>query len=237
MMLERAREAGVERILTVGCDLTDSANAIAVARRCGLQASLGIHPHEAIDAPEDVAAAFDVLRAQGGESVIAVGETGLDYFYDHSPRDVQAAVLRQQLRYARKLGLPVIFHQRDAFDDFVAILREEFVPPMRGVVHCFTGDTAQARTFIDEFGLKLGIGGVMTFKTAGALRDAIRDVGLEHLILETDAPYLAPVPNRGKRNEPAFLAATLDALSTLLATDRDAIARRTTETARALFGP
>jgi TatD DNase family protein len=234
-MLRRANEAGVERILTVGCDLADSGRAIEAAAAYGLDASIGVHPHEAKDAPDDLAAAFDQLRSDGGPSVIAVGETGLDYYYDHSPRETQQSVLRKHLRYARSLGLPLIFHQRDAFEDFTAILREEWSAPMRGVVHCFTGDKAQARTLVGEFGLKLGIGGVMTFKTAAALREAILDTGLDHVILETDAPYLAPVPHRGKRNEPAFLKQTLQALATLLGREAADVAARTSATASALF--
>jgi len=141
-----------------------------------------------------------------------------------------------QMRYAREAGLPLIFHQREADDDFLAILRAEFAPPMRGVVHCFTGDAAQAATFVNEFGLKLGIGGVVTFKTAEHVRDAVRTVGLGALVLETDAPYLAPVPYRGRRNEPAFVAATAERLAHILETPVSTVIERTTATARTLFG-
>jgi TatD DNase family protein len=235
-MLERARLAGVTRILTVGCDLADSARALEVARAHGLAASIGVHPHEAKGAPADVAAALDALRASGVASPLAVGETGLDYYYAHSPREIQREVFTAQLRYARERALPLIFHQRNAFDDFVRILRDEFAPPMRGVVHCFTGDAAQARTLVDEFALKLGIGGVVTFKTADALRDAVREAGLAHIVLETDCPYLAPVPHRGKRNEPAFMPATAARLAELFASDVEEIVARTNANADALFG-
>jgi TatD DNase family protein len=236
-MLARAKEAGVERILTVGCDLADSERAVAAAQRYGLQASIGIHPHEAVDAPPDIAAAFDRLRLAADAPVIAIGETGLDYFYDHSPRPVQRDVLRAQLRYARNLGMPLIFHQRDAYEDFVALLREEWQPGMRGVVHCFTGDEAQARTFTEEFGLLLGIGGVSTFKNAEALRAAIAAVGLERLVLETDAPYLAPVPNRGRRNEPSFMLETAKQLAAQFGLALSRVQEVTTRNAIALFGP
>jgi TatD DNase family protein len=232
-VVARAREAGVSEIVSVGCDLEDSARAIACAREFGLRASVGIHPHEAKDAPEDIEDAFAPMLED--PMVLAIGETGLDYYYDHSPRDVQARVLRAQIRLARERDFPVIFHHRDAFDDFTAILREEFVRGMRGVVHCFTGDAAQAQTYVNEFGLKLGIGGVLTFKTAEGLRDAVRAVGLAPLILETDCPYLAPIPHRGKRNEPAFVAATAAKLSELLGVPLDAAIAQTTATARELF--
>ncbi len=229
----RARAAGVTAMLTVGCDLADSERAIACAREYGLRASVGIHPHEAKDAPEDIAAAFAPLLAD--PSAIAIGETGLDYYYDHSPRDAQARVLRAQIRIARERDLPLIFHHRDAFEDFHAILREEFVPGMRGVIHCFTGDTAQAKIYVDEFGLRLGIGGVLTFKTAEGLREAVRAVGLAPLILETDCPYLAPIPHRGKRNEPAFVAATAAKIAETLGLPLDDVLASTDATSRALF--
>jgi TatD DNase family protein len=237
VMLERAREAGVTRILTVGCDLDDSRRALEAAAEFGLQASLGIHPHEAKDAPSDIAGAFDALAAGASVSPIAIGETGLDYYYAHSPPHAQREVCLAQIRYARARDLPLIFHQRDAYDDFSAILREEFQPGQRGVVHCFTGDAAQARRFVDDFGLVLGIGGVVTFKTAGALRDAVREVGLDRIILETDCPYLAPVPHRGKRNEPAFIAATAASLATLFEVPVPEVVARTNAVAAALFGP
>jgi TatD DNase family protein len=234
--LERARAAGVATIVTIGCDLEDSQKALATAEKHDLLASIGIHPHEAKGAPPDIEPAFDVLRARGGERIVAIGETGLDYYYNHSPAADQRRVLVAQLDYARERGLPVVFHQRDAFDDFIAVLREHFDrSTMRGVIHCFTGDAAQARTFIDEFGLRLGIGGVVTFKTAEPLRDAIRGVGLDSLILETDCPYLAPIPHRGKRNEPAFMTETLATVARILGRDQNDVDAVTSANARALF--
>lgn len=234
-MLARARAAGVETIVTVGTDLDDSDRALKAAETYGLHASIGIHPHEAVDAPADVAAAIDELRKRHARKPIAIGETGLDYYYDHSPHADQQRVLRAQLAYARAHDLPLIFHQRDATDDFVGILREEFVAPMRGVIHCFTGTTDEARVFVNEFGLRLGIGGVSTFKTAQGLRDAILAVGIEPLILETDCPYLAPIPHRGKRNEPAFMVETAKTVAHTLGLALDETIATTTHTARRLF--
>ena len=231
----RAREAGLSAMLTVGCDIEDSRRAIDVARRFSLAASAGIHPHEAKDAPGDIAEVFAPLLED--RTVVAIGETGLDYYYDHSPREVQARVLRDQIRLARERSLPLIFHHRDAFDDFVSVLRDEFDPKtMRGVVHCFTGDAAQARTFVDEFGLKLGIGGVVTFPKAQALREAVRDAGIASIVLETDCPYLAPVPKRGQRNEPAFLPYTAAKVAEIFAAELEELVAATSRNACALFG-
>jgi TatD DNase family protein len=168
--------------------------------------------------------------------VVAVGETGLDYYYNHSPADDQRRVLRAQIAYAAANALPVVFHQRDAFDDFVAVLREVWDrATMRGVIHCFTGDAAQARTFVEEFGMLLGIGGVVTFKTAQPLRDAVAAVGLNPLIMETDCPYLAPVPHRGKRNEPAFIVESAHAVAKVLGRPLEDVIAATTATAEGFF--
>jgi TatD DNase family protein len=233
-VVERAREAGVAAMVTVGVDVADSRAAIEVARRYGLSAAVGIHPHEAASAPPELADELTKLLQE--DVVVALGEIGLDYYYDRSPRDVQISVLREQLRVARERSSPVIFHQRDAFDEFTRVLREEWRPAMRGVVHCFTGTPAQARVYCDEFGLFLGIGGVLTFPKAESVRDAVRDVGIGALVLETDCPYLAPVPKRGKRNEPAYITHTASKLAELLALSLDEVVSATDANALTLFG-
>ncbi|MBV9148695.1 MAG: TatD family hydrolase [Candidatus Eremiobacteraeota bacterium] len=231
--VERARQSDVSEIVTVGCDLADSERAIASADEFGLWATVGIHPHEAKDAPANIESAFVPLVAE--PRVVAVGETGLDYYYQHSPRDVQQRCLREQIRFAHAHEMPVIFHHRDAFDDFVQILEQEWQAGMRGVVHCFTGDEAQARVYVDNFGLKLGVGGIITFPSAEAIRDAVCAVGLQACVLETDCPYLAPVPYRGKRNEPAFITATASALAQIVQKPLDEVLAITDENARELF--
>jgi TatD DNase family protein len=232
-VLARARERGVAAIVTVGCDVEDSRRACEIAERYGLAATIGIHPHEAKDAPADLAATFDALRERYGERIAAVGETGLDYHYDHSPREVQRAVFAAQLAYARERGLPLVFHQREAHEDFVAGLRAGYDRrTQRGIVHCFTGTTEEARVFAGEFGLLLGIGGVVTFKTAQPLRDAVKEVGLDAIVLETDCPYLAPIPHRGKRNEPAFVADTARVVAEVLGVGVDTVVARADANAR-----
>lgn len=233
VVIERARAAGLSTIVTVGCDVGDSFRALECAREYRLYSSVGIHPHEAKDAPADISAVFEPFLQD--PRVVAIGEAGLDYYYDHSPRDVQRRVLREQLDLAREAGFPFIFHQRDAFEDFLAILREYWQPPMRGVVHCFTGDAEQARILTREFGLYLGIGGVVTFKTAEPLRGAIASVGLHSLVLETDCPYLAPVPHRGDRNEPAYVALAAQRIAEVLGCSFDEVVAATDANARTLF--
>lgn len=220
-------------MITIGEDIADSRRAIALAEPYEISVAAGIHPHEAKNAPSDVAAELRPLLDAPG--VIAIGETGLDYYYDHSPRERQADVLRSQIRLARDVALPVVFHHREAFGDFCAILREEWVKGMRGVVHCFTGTAAEARTFIDEFDLYLGIGGVLTFPNAAALREAVAGVGPGKLVLETDCPYLAPAPMRGKRNEPSFVTHTAAKLAELLGMPRDELVAATDANAKTLF--
>ena len=236
-MLARARERGVGTIVTVGCDVEDSRRACEISERYGLAATIGVHPHEAKDAPADLAAAFDALRERFGARIVAVGETGLDYHYDHSPREVQRSVFAAQLAYARARAMPLVFHQREAHDDFVAALRDGYDPrTQRGIVHCFTGTPDEARVFAGEFGLVLGIGGVVTFKTATALRDAVKEVGLDAIVLETDCPYLAPIPHRGRRNEVAFVADTAHVVANVLAVSVDTVVARTDANARRVLG-
>lgn len=232
-VVARAREAGVSEMVTIGENIADSLRAIAIAEPYEICVAVGIHPHEAKSAPADIDAELRALLDKPG--VIAIGETGLDYYYDHSPRERQAAVLRAQIRLAREVRLPVVFHHRDAFTDFCAILREEWTGGMRGVVHCFTGTTPEARTLIDEFDLYLGIGGVLTFPNAAGLRDAVTSVGPRKLVLETDCPYLAPVPMRGKRNEPSFVAHTAAKLAELLGMRHDDLIAASDRNAKTLF--
>jgi TatD DNase family protein len=240
-VVARARAVGIAAMITVGTDLADSARAISVAETYGTAVAVGIHPHEAEHAPSDLDAAFASLFA-ASQRIVAIGEIGLDYHYEHSPREQQQQLLRAQLELADRYDLPVIFHEREAIDDFVTILREDANrrkaagrPALRGVIHCFTRDSAAARIYVQKFHLLLGIGGVATFKTAQGLRDAIAAMGLDALILETDCPYLAPVPHRGKRNEPAFLQHSAEQIAHILGCSVDHVIATTSANARSLF--
>lgn len=233
-VVRRAREAGVRAMITIGEDVADSRKAIATAQRYDIASAAGIHPHRAAEAPSDLARQLAALLDE--PSIVALGEIGLDYYYEHSPRAKQVDVLRAQLDVARERNLPVIFHQRDAFEDFANVLREAWAPGMRGVVHCFTGNAREAKIYRDEFGLLLGIGGVVTFPKSQELRDAVLATGIGGIVLETDCPYLAPVPKRGRRNEPAFLPHTAAAVASLLEQPIEALVTATDANAHSLFG-
>jgi len=203
----RAGQAGVGLLLTIGTHLSRHEQVLRVAERFpNVYCSVGIHPHEA--GSEPAATVERLLELAAHPKVVAFGETGLDYFYDKSPRDRQRASFRIHLQAARRAGLPVIVHTRDADDDTAAILAEEMGQgAFTGLIHCFSSGPQFAEKAI-ELGLYISASGIMTFKTAEALRATLRAVPLDRLLVETDAPYLAPVPFRGKRNEPAYVAHT-----------------------------
>jgi len=204
-VVARARAAGVGTMLTINTRLSEFEEVLGIARKFDdIYCSVGVHPHEAENHPE-VAVAQLIERAQD-PLVVAIGETGLDYYYDHSPRDQQQDSFRTHIAAARESGLPIIIHTRDADDDCAQILKEEMGKgAFTGVIHCFTASAAFARTAL-ALGLYISISGIVTFKTAEELRDVVREVPLDRLLIETDAPFLAPVPKRGKTNEPAFVA-------------------------------
>ena len=198
-LVAEARDAGVERMVTVGTDVERSEEAIAAARRHPgtVWATVGLHPHEAAHGLDGLA---DLLAAP---EVVAVGECGLDYHYDHSPRPAQRGAFAAQVALALEHDLALVIHTRDAWDDTFAILDEVGVPE-RTVLHCFTGGPDEARKCLDR-GLYLSFSGIVTFKAAQDLRDAVAITPLDRLLVETDSPYLAPVPHRGRPNRPAFV--------------------------------
>lgn len=212
-VLARARAAGVEAIVCVGSgrDAGSARRAVDLARASpDLWAAVGIHPHDAARATD---ADFDEIRRLAGDPrVVAVGETGLDYHYDHSPPGAQRDAFRRFIRMAREVARPVVVHVRDAHADALRILDEERAGPEGAVIHCFTGTQADADAYLAR-GFFLSFSGVVTFKNAGALRDVAARVPDDRLLVETDCPYLAPVPMRGKRNEPAFLPHTVAAIA------------------------
>ncbi|HZI16835.1 MAG TPA: TatD family hydrolase [Myxococcus sp.] len=234
-VLEQARAAGLVHAIVVGQfhGPGDWGNALelAAAHSDFLSPTLGIHPHEAARATEDDLATLE--RTCARPEVRAVGEAGLDYYYDNSPRDVQARVFRHQCALALKLGKPLVVHVRDAHDDCEAILRETGVT--RGVIHCFTGDTAAAKRYLD-LGFLLSLSGVVTYKNAQALQDAVRFAPLERLMVETDSPYLAPIPHRGRKNQPAHVVETAKKVAELKGVTLEEVAVATTANAAALFG-
>jgi TatD DNase family protein len=210
--IEAARAAGVHRMITVGCDAATSAAAIAIAGEFdGVWATVGLHPHEARFGVDTIVGLF------GQPKVMAVGECGLDYFYDHSPREVQQHAFAEQIQLARTLDLPLVIHTRDAWADTFAILDAEGVPETT-IFHCFTGGPDEARSALDRQAY-LSFSGIVTFGSAEPLRDAARLCPLDRMLVETDAPYLAPVPHRGKPNQPAYVPLVVEAIAA--ATQRD----------------
>jgi len=226
--IERALSAGVEQMLAIGTGAVLDI-AIQLAERYPfIYATVGVHPHDAATATEETFARLQDLARH--PKVVAIGEIGLDFHYDFSPRDVQRAVFERQLQLAADTAKPIVIHTREAWEATM-----EAMPslPHGGIMHCFTGDAAQARQALD-LGFHLGIGGVLTFPKAEPLREALRLVPGDRLLLETDCPYLAPVPHRGKRNEPAFVVDTARALAALRGTTVEALAALTTQNFRSL---
>ena len=205
-VLERARAAGVQVVQTIGTRLDQFDRVLAIAEaESGVFCSVGVHPHHA--AKEPLEGPEPLLAWAAHPKVTGIGESGLDYYYyDHSPRDVQERVFRAHIEAARQSGLPLIVHTRDADEDTIAVLRDEMaVAPFKGVVHCYSSSPALGHAAV-EMGMYLGIGGILTFKRSDELRATVRELPLDRLLLETDAPYLAPEPHRGRRNEPAYAA-------------------------------
>lgn len=225
-VIERARAAGVERMMAIGSGdgPPDLETAIRLADRYRfIYATIGVHPH---DASKATAETFERLRELARHpKVLAIGEIGLDYHYDFSPRDVQREVFERQLEIAREAGKPIVIHTREAWADTMEVFRARWQG--EGIMHCFTGDEAQAREALD-LGFYLSFGGVLTFPKSGSTRQAARITPADRILIETDCPYLAPVPHRGKRNEPAFIAETARKLAEVRSVAVEEIASSTT---------
>lgn len=236
-MIARARAAGVAALVTIGCDLATSRAAVALAEQYPfVYASIGVHPHEVKHIQDGWYDEFRRMAAH--KKVVAYGEIGLDYHYNHSSPKEQRDRFREQIRLARELKLPVIVHTREAQEDTVTILREEKASEVGGVFHCFSGDTWLAKEALD-LGFYLSFSGILTFQNATMLRDIAKTVPLDRLLIETDCPYLTPVPHRGKRNEPAYVAHVAAQLAAIRpgepATSPEKIALATADNARRLF--
>jgi TatD DNase family protein len=230
-VVARARAAGVETMLTICTRLDQFDEVLAIAEEYdGIWCSVGAHPHEAADhaalSPEEL------LALASHPKVVGIGESGLDFHYDLSPRDLQEHVFRAHIAASRAGGLPLIIHAREADRDIARIFVEERPPP--GVLHCFSSSRGLAETALD-LGFYISISGIVTFRNAEELRAIVRDMPLDRLLVETDAPYLAPVPYRGKRNEPAFVAATAMAVAKLKGIEPEHLATATRENFFRLF--
>ncbi len=231
-IVAEAGAAGVGTMITVGCDRASSLEALALAARFpGVHATVGLHPHEARHGVDTIT---DLLDGVDGAGPVAVGECGLDYHYDHSPRDQQRAAFAAQIALAHARDLPLVIHTREAWDDTFSILDAEGVPP-KTVFHCFTGGPDEARRCLDR-GAYVSFSGIVTFPGANDVREAAALVPLERTLVETDSPYLAPVPNRGRRNRPAWVPLVGVCLAELRGISQDDVRDATAATASTVFG-
>jgi len=238
-ILERAAGAGVSRVIAVGTSLGSSEAVVGIARgRDRVRAAVGIHPHDSARAPADWPARLTALARESEGLVVAVGETGLDFHYMNSPREAQEELFRAHLELARRLGLPVVVHSREAEEPTMAILAEAASAgggSVRGVMHCFSGGAGMMRRAV-ELGLHVSFAGPVTFRNARALREVAREAPAGRLLVETDSPYLAPEPYRGQANEPARVVEVVKALAALRGVEPDVLAAETSANARRLFG-
>lgn len=232
-IIERAREAGVIGMIVPATSLDDAAAAVDIADGRAIWAAVGFHPHEASRFDESAAVALAGLVQR--EGVVAVGEIGLDYHYDHSPRDQQREVFLRQIAIARAAGKPIIVHNRESTDDLLSLLTSAEASGVRGVLHSFTESVVVARRLID-LGFFISFSGILTFRTAEALREVARVLPHDRVLIETDSPYLAPVPYRGKQNEPSFVTAIANQLATLWKSGIDYVAEQTTRNFEQAFG-
>lgn len=235
-VVARARAAGVTGMVTIGTKLREFDKVIAIARRHDdVVCTVGVHPHEAGEEGAEASTERLVDLARDPK-VVGIGETGLDYFYDHSPRPEQIAAFRAHIVAAQRTGLPLIVHTRDADADTAGILAEHMADaPFKGVIHCFSSGRELAESSL-EIGFMISISGIVTFKKAEELRAVVRDVvPLDRLLVETDAPYLAPIPHRGKRNEPAFVRHTAETVAGLKDVSFEYLIAETSRNTAALF--
>jgi TatD DNase family protein len=235
-IIERARAAGVEKIIAVGGagDMSSNTEAVALAEAFpNVFATVGMHPHDAKDVGDTELAMLKELTAHA--KVVAVGEAGLDHYYNHSAHDVQRRVFAQFIQMAVETGLPLVVHERDGAREAAELLRNEGGGKLRGVIHCFTGSYEAACAYLD-LGFYLSFTGIITFKNAAALREVVRQVPIDRMLIETDSPYLTPVPHRGKRNEPAYVRFVAETIASIRNMQIEDVARVTSANVATLFG-
>ncbi|CAN7605121.1 TatD family hydrolase [Rossellomorea sp. LjRoot5] len=232
-VLSRAREAGVEKMVVVGFDRPTINRAMELIGQYDfLYAAIGWHPVDAIDMNDEDLAWIEELSQH--PKVVAIGEMGLDYHWDKSPKDVQKEVFRKQIQLAKKVKLPIVIHNREATQDIVDILREEGAEEVGGIMHCFSGSPEIAQECV-EMNFYISLGGPLTFKNAKKPKDVAKEIPLEKLLIETDCPYLAPHPYRGKRNEPAYVKLVAEQIAELKEVPLEEVEKITTENAMKLF--
>jgi TatD DNase family protein len=236
-VIERALQAGVRRMTTIGAgrDVRSAQAAVQLTRQYPEQlvCTVGVHPHDAEVVNDTIVRSLHDLAQE--PSVVAIGEIGLDYYYEHSPKHVQQHVFRQFIAMAREIGKPIVVHTRQAAEDTLAVLREENARDVGGIIHCFSEDAAFAKSALD-LGFVSSFSGILTFKNATAIREAAQSLPEDAILIETDAPFLAPVPHRGKRNEPAWVVHTAEVLASIRSMSLEDVAHVTTQNALRVFG-
>ncbi|WP_163102918.1 TatD family hydrolase [Peribacillus alkalitolerans] len=233
-VIERAKEVGVSNIVVVGFDRPTITKAMELVETYDfMYASIGWHPVDAIDMKDEDLAWIEELASH--PKVVALGEMGLDYYWDKSPKDIQKEVFRKQIALAKKVKLPIVIHNRDATQDIVDILREENAQEVGGIMHCFSGSPETAKECV-EMNFYISLGGPVTFKNAKKPKEVAEQIPLDRLLIETDCPYLAPHPNRGKRNEPSYVKLVAEEIAQLKEISYEEVARITTENAKKVFG-
>ena len=233
-ILRQARDRGVTQFVTVGCDAESSRACLEIAsRHDDVWATIGLHPHEAVNGVDEISQLIDVTLADHSHRVVALGEAGLDYHYDHSPRDVQRDAFAAQIALAHQHSLPLVIHAREAWDDTWDVLAAEGTPE-RTIFHCFTGGPDEARRCLD-LGAFLSFSGIVTFKNATDVAEAATICPTDRLLVETDSPYLAPVPHRGRPNRPSFVVDVGEHLARIREVDASELADITTNNARRAF--
>ena len=232
-VIQRALAAKVEKMVVVGFDRKTITKAMELAEQYAfIYAVVGWHPVDAIDCTEEDLEWIESLAAH--PKVVGIGETGLDYYWDKSPKDIQQELFRKQIRLAQKVSLPIIIHNRDATADVVRILKEEEAEKTGGIMHCFGGSVETAKECI-KMNFMISLGGPVTFKNAKTPKEVATEIPLDHLLIETDAPYLAPHPNRGKRNEPAWVTLVAEEIALLKELPVEEVAHKTTANALKIF--
>lgn len=233
-VIERAREAGVNQMVVVGFDNETIDGAMALAESYDfIYAAVGWHPVDAIDATEEDFRRLEQLSSH--PKVVALGEMGLDYHWDKSPKDVQIEVFKKQIDLAKRVNMPIIIHNREATDDIISVLKEENAAEVGGIMHCFSAGLEEARQCLD-MNFYISFGGPVTFKNAKLPKEVAKEVPLERLLVETDCPFLSPHPYRGKRNEPARVKLVAEKVAELKEMEFEQLARITSDNARRLFG-
>lgn len=232
-LIKSLKSNGIELVVNIGADLKSSIKSVELAKQYeNIYATVGVHPHSAKDLTEDMLNQLKDLTKE--KKVVAIGEIGLDYHYDNSPRDVQREWFKKQIQLAKELDLPIVVHSREADQDTLAILKEES-EGLRGIIHCFSSDRAMMKEYID-LGFYIALGGPVTFKKTDELKEVAKLVPIEKLLVETDAPYLAPHPYRGKRNEPMFVKQTAELIAKLKGITIEDLTLQTNRNTKSIFG-